>query len=175
MTVLETSLPAREDAPNGSGVGPPTPGPDRVGDDEDVHLRERPFHTHPFLIAAGKSGHAHPRGDEPHDHNHEATPLEGKRYTDMDEYLTMVRRIIKGCGTRVGDSDVTWLAEMAGLRAELEEAFSVAVAGLRHDDAAPASWTEIGDALGITRQAAQKRYGGVGGARQAGGQRSDWR
>ena len=35
--------------------------------------------------------------------------------------------------------------------------------------------TEIGEALGITRQAAQKRYGDVGGTRTAGGQKGGWR
>lgn len=171
----QTSLPAREDAANGAGDLPPTPAPTRVGDDQDVHMRPRPFHTHPFLTAAGKAGHAHAGSHEPHDHNREAAPLEGRRYTDMADYMDMVRRIVKGAGTRVGESDVTWLAKLAELRGELETAISTAVAGLRHDEAAPASWTEIGDALGITRQSAQKRYAAVGGARTAGGQRSDWR
>lgn len=173
LVAVRTSLPAREDASNGSGAV--TPGPDRVGDDEDVHMRPRPFHTHPFLTAQGKAGHAHAGAMEPHDHSREPTPLDGKRYTEMSDYLTMVRRVVAGMANRVGETDVEALAEMATIRDDFDRAMDAAVSALRHDEAAPASWGQIGDALGITRQAAQKRYSHVGGLRQAGGQRSDWR
>lgn len=146
-----------------------------LNDDQDVFGYERPFHTHPFLTEAGKRGHGHRGGDQPHNHRHDLKPYEGERYTDMDKYLEFVRRVIKGAGNRVGESDVTWLAELVSLRAELDDAIMTAVSGLRHDEAAPASWTEIGEALGITRQSAQARYGAVGGARGAGGQKAEWR
>jgi hypothetical protein len=143
-------------------------------DDVDVHLRERPFHTHPFLTAQGKAGHAHPGADQPHSHTAVA-PYRAERYTTMAEYLAFVRRVIGGLGERVGEADLEALAEMTKLRDLMDGAMLAAVAGLRHDEAAPASWGEIGEALGVTRQAAQKRYGAVGGARKPGGQRSDWR
>lgn len=153
----------------------PATEPQRLTDDQDVHMRPRPFHTHPFLIEGGKAGHAHAGSHEPHSHQHEVNPYAGNRYQTMEEYLPFVRRVIAGLATRVGDADVDALAEMVKLRADLDGAISAAVAGLRHDEAAPASWAELGEALGITRQAAQKRYGEVGGIRTAGGQRSEWR
>jgi hypothetical protein len=148
--------------------------PEPVTDDQDVTLRERPFHTHPFLTAQGKPGHAHRDGDQPHSHT-EPAPYRAERYTTMAEYLQFVRRVMGGLGERVGEADLEALTEMAQLRDLMDGAMLQAIAGLRHDDAAPASWAEIGEALGVTRQAAQKRYGAVGGARVPGGQRSDWR
>ena len=45
---------------------------------------------------------------------------------------------------------------MTSLTAELDEAISQAVAGLRETGY---SWTEIAARLGVTRQAAQQRWG----------------
>lgn len=144
-------------------------------DDEDVPARQRPFHTHPFLTAGGKVGHAHAGAELPHNHNYEVNPYDGVRYADMTDYLTFVRRVIAGLANRVGEADLEALGAMAQLRDELDGAMLGAISGLRHDDDSPASWTDIGTALGVTRQAAQKRYGMVGGRRSVGGQRSDWR
>ncbi|UGS26581.1 hypothetical protein K8F61_18525 [Microbacterium resistens] len=47
------------------------------------------------------------------------------------------------------------LGELLSLRDEVEDAISRAVVGLK---AQGHSWQYIGDALGITRQAAQQRY-----------------
>jgi hypothetical protein len=105
----------------------------------------------------------------------ELKPYDAKRYTEMGEYLIFVRRVLRGLAKRVGSADLNALREMAALRDELEGCMLDAVAGLRHDEAAPASWWEIGQALGITRQAAQRRYGSVGGIRRVGGQPGGWR
>ena len=57
---------------------------------------------------------------------------------------------------RVASGDVDALAAMTGLATELDEAISQAVLGLRN---AGYSWAEIAARLGVTRQAAQQRWG----------------
>jgi len=57
---------------------------------------------------------------------------------------------------RVAAGDVDALADMTGLAAELDEAVTQAVTGLRNIGY---SWAEIAVRLGVTRQAAQQRWG----------------
>ncbi len=103
------------------------------------------------------------------------TPYEGRRYTDTADYLHFVRRVLRGLSQRVGTADLEALRAMTALRDELEGCILDAVSGLRHDSDLPASWEDIGEAMGITRQAAQRRYGKVGGIRRPGGQPAGWR
>lgn len=74
------------------------------------------------------------------------------------EYLGMVRRVLRAAARRVGEADEFELAELAALRTDLDQAIAQAVAGQRSGGR---SWAGIGDALGITRQAAQQRYGSI--------------
>ena len=55
-----------------------------------------------------------------------------------------------------GDGDVEALALMLGLAEEIDTAIAEAVKGLHR---CGYSWAEIGSRLGITRQAAQQRWG----------------
>ncbi len=103
------------------------------------------------------------------------TPYEGRRYVETGEYLVFVRRVLRGMSERVGSADIVALRGMVELRDELERSIEGAIRGLRHDPDLPASWDAIGQALGVTRQAAQQRYGTVGGARRPGGQPGNWR
>ncbi len=105
----------------------------------------------------------------------DVAPYDSKRYAEPADYLTFVRRVLRGAGQRVGSADIEALREMAALRDELEGCIFAAVAGLRNDPDLPASWEDIGKALGVTRQQAQRRYGAVGGIRQPGGQPGNWR
>jgi hypothetical protein len=73
-------------------------------------------------------------------------------------FLDAVRRMIRAAGRRVGDADEFELAELVALREDLDAAIEAAVIGQR-TGAASRSWAQIGDALGISRQAAQQRYG----------------
>ena len=57
---------------------------------------------------------------------------------------------------QAGDGDVEALALTANLASEIDNALAEAVKGLR---ASGYSWDEIGSRLGITRQAAQQRWG----------------
>ena len=76
---------------------------------------------------------------------------------ENDEYAAFVRRIIRAYARRVATGDVEALRDMVGLADQLDDAITEAVKGLR---AHGYSWAEIGDRLGISRQAAQQRWGG---------------
>lgn len=80
-----------------------------------------------------------------------------RRVVENDEYAAFIRRIIAAHARRVATGDVEALRDLANLSAELDNALITAVKGLR---AFGYSWAEIGSRLGITRQAAQQRWGG---------------
>jgi hypothetical protein len=84
------------------------------------------------------------------------TPKRPQRQVENDEYSAFVRRILRAYARRVGDGDVEALALMLGLAEEIDTAIAEAVKGLR---SCGYSWAEIGARLGITRQAAQQRWG----------------
>lgn len=77
--------------------------------------------------------------------------------TEADQFGAFVRRVIRAYARRVGDMDIAGLTGLAELRDEVDVALHAAVAELHGN---PYSWAEIGDALGITKQAAQQRFGG---------------
>jgi hypothetical protein len=79
-----------------------------------------------------------------------------RRQVENDEYAAFAHRILRACARRVGDGDVEALALMLGLAEEIDTAIAEAVKGLH---AYGYSWAEIGSRLGITRQAAQQRWG----------------
>jgi hypothetical protein len=85
------------------------------------------------------------------------TPNRAGRAVENDEYAAFARRVLRAYARRVADGDVEALTLMLGLSAEIDTAISQAVTGLR---AFGYSWAEIGSRLGITRQAAQQRWGG---------------
>ena len=75
---------------------------------------------------------------------------------ENDEYAAFARRVLRAYARRVADGDVEALTLMLGLSAEIDDAIAQAVQGLRGFGY---SWAEIGSRLGITRQAAQQRWG----------------
>jgi hypothetical protein len=79
-----------------------------------------------------------------------------RRQVENDEYGAFVRRVLRTCSRRVGDGDVEALALLVDLSEEIDAAMAGAVKGL---PAHGYSWAEIGYRLGITRQAAQQRWG----------------
>jgi hypothetical protein len=84
------------------------------------------------------------------------TPNRRRWPVENDEYASFVRRVIRAHARRVAAGDVDALADMTGLIAELDEAITRAVTGLRK---AGYSWAEIAARLGVTRQAAQQPWG----------------
>jgi hypothetical protein len=78
-----------------------------------------------------------------------------RRTVENDEYGEFIRRILRAYSRRVADDDIDALSLMTRLADELDDAIAQAVKGLRTQGY---SWTEIGDRLGITRQAARQRW-----------------
>ena len=76
---------------------------------------------------------------------------------ENDAYLVFVARIIAAAGKRVATGDVEALPDLARLSADLDAALITAVEGLRQFGY---SWEQIASRLGVTRQAAQQRWGG---------------
>lgn len=70
---------------------------------------------------------------------------------DMDRLLDLVR-------STGGEDALTALASSASAMSELERVASVAVRRARNQGA---SWTQIAGALGISKQAAHKKYAGT--------------
>ncbi len=84
------------------------------------------------------------------------TPNRRRRRVENDEYTSFIRRVIRAHAKRVAAGDIDALADMTGLANELDEAIAQAVIGLRKTGY---SWADIAARLGVTRQAAQQRWG----------------
>ncbi|MER7893567.1 hypothetical protein ABTX15_27505 [Micromonospora sp. NPDC094482] len=76
---------------------------------------------------------------------------------ENDAFAAFARRIIRAHGRRVAAGDVEALGDLVALSAAIDDAIGDAVIGLR---AFGYSWSEIGQRLGISKQAAQQRWGG---------------
>ena len=89
--------------------------------------------------------------------NGSLTPKRPARVTENDEYAAFLRRVIAAYSRRVGSGDIDALADMTRLADHLDQAITKAITGLR--TGAGYSWADIGLRLGISRQAAQQRWG----------------
>lgn len=81
-----------------------------------------------------------------------------KRAVESTEFDAFARRILRAYGRRVAAGDVEALTSLAQLSTDLDAVTRQAVAGLRQASP-PYSWAEIAARLGVSRQAAQMRYG----------------
>ena len=87
-------------------------------------------------------------------------PLTSKRRTravENDEYAAFAHRVITAYSRRVARRDNDANTRKAALADDLDDAIRHAISGLRQRGY---SWADIGTRLGITRQAAQQRWGG---------------
>ena len=75
---------------------------------------------------------------------------------ENDDYSAFARRVIAAYSRRIGRGDIDAITDMAALADDLDAAIRTAITGLR---ARGYSWADIGDRLGVTRQAAQQRWG----------------
>lgn len=85
------------------------------------------------------------------------TPTRRKRVVENDEYAAFARRVILAHSRRVAQGDIDAITAMTALADDLDTAIRDAITGLRRRGY---SWADIGIRLGITRQAAQQRWGG---------------
>jgi hypothetical protein len=81
-----------------------------------------------------------------------------KSAVENDQFDAFARRVLRAYGRRVAAGDVEALRSLAALASEVDAVTRLAVAGLR-GPTYRYSWSEIADRLGVTRQAAQMRYG----------------
>jgi hypothetical protein len=89
--------------------------------------------------------------------NKSLTPRRRRRVVENDEYTAFLSRAIRALARRVSGGDIDAITDMAKLSGDLDDAIRQAVTGLRSKGY---SWAEIGTRLGVTRQAAQQRFGG---------------
>ena len=76
---------------------------------------------------------------------------------ENSQYAAFARRILRAYARRISAGDIDALADITILAADIDTATRHAVTGLRETGY---SWAEIGTRLGVTRQAAQQRWGG---------------
>jgi hypothetical protein len=84
------------------------------------------------------------------------TPNRGRHPIGNDEYAGFARRVIAAYSRRIAAGDIEALTALTALSVDLDRAIAEAVKGLRGFGY---SWAEIATRLGITRQAAQQRWG----------------
>src|SRR6266498_3441382 len=81
-----------------------------------------------------------------------------RREVESSEFDAFVRRILRAYARRVANGDIEALRSLAELSSEVDAMTRLAVAGLRQQPYSY-SWSEIADRLGVSKQAAQQRYG----------------
>lgn len=84
------------------------------------------------------------------------TIREAERFSDHGQFAGMMRRMVAAYQRRIADADPYDLVLLMGLRDQLDEAIAKAVTSMHETGF---SWAEIAEPLGITRQAAQQRWG----------------
>ena len=85
------------------------------------------------------------------------TPNGLRPVVENDAYAAFARRILRAYARRIASGDIESLTLMTRLADDIDTAIGEAVTGLRDFGY---SWADIGTRLGVTRQAAQQRWGG---------------
>jgi hypothetical protein len=89
--------------------------------------------------------------------NRSLTPNRRRRAVENDEYAAFLHRVIRAYSRRVAEGDIEAITALAATASQIDTAIRDAITGLRANGY---SWAEIAQRLGITRQAAQQRWGG---------------
>jgi hypothetical protein len=88
-------------------------------------------------------------------------------------YAGFVQRVLRAYGAkaRQGELDTTALTQLVELQSLLDDQIADTVRALRSARGGAYSWAAIGEGLGISREAACRKYGGADSdARRPGGQ-----
>ncbi len=88
--------------------------------------------------------------------NRSLAPKRPRPAVENDAYNAFTRRVLAAYSRRVATGDVDALTAMTALSADIDTAIAQAVTGLRGFGY---SWADIAARLGVTRQAAQQRWG----------------
>jgi len=107
------------------------------------------------LTTLPSTGHGHRSGSK-NSVKRALTPKRSRPVVENDAYAAFAHRIMTAYARRIATGDVDALPLLTGLSADIDTAIQAAVTGLRQRGY---SWAEIGARLGITRQAAQQRWG----------------
>jgi hypothetical protein len=78
-----------------------------------------------------------------------------RNVVENDDYARFVRRVITAYGRRIAAGDIEGLTTLVDISHELDDVLEHAILGLRD---AGFSWNDIGNRLGISRQAAHQRW-----------------
>ena len=75
---------------------------------------------------------------------------------ENDQYAAFIRRVLRAYSRRVAAGDIEAITAMTQLADQVDTTIADAITSLR---ACGYSWADIGSRLGISRQAAQQRWG----------------
>ena len=104
------------------------------------------------------NGHNYPRPQSGADTvKNPLTPGGLRPVVENDAYAAFAQRILRAYARRIASGDIESLALVTRLADDINIAIAEAVTGLRDFGY---SWADIGTRLGVTRQAAQQRWGG---------------
>jgi len=81
--------------------------------------------------------------------------ITGLDMTDNTDFFKMLRRMIKAGAVRAGNADEHDLSDFAEIQEFFNEQLKIAIHSQLDQGK---SWTDIGVGLGITKQAAHKRF-----------------
>jgi hypothetical protein len=84
--------------------------------------------------------------------------LTRNRVVENYDYAAFLRRVVRAYSRRVAAGDIEAVPDMVRLSNEVDAAIRDAITELRAKHGY--SWADIGLRLGVTRQAAQQRWGG---------------
>ncbi len=88
--------------------------------------------------------------------NKSLTPERRRKVTENDDYAAFIRRAIRAYTARIAIGDIDAITTMAAIATDFDTALGQAITGLRGQGY---SWAEVAARLGVTRQAAQQRWG----------------
>jgi hypothetical protein len=83
------------------------------------------------------------------------------RHTERGEpeaYLAFLRRVTRAAARQIGEADVMQLAALVAIREDLDNVIHQAVQQIHANGA---TWAEIGEATGTSRQAAHQKWAGA--------------